>query len=56
MTARAGITVAVMREAIAAAAKHGLRVEVRPDGTMIVEPAKKPRDDANPFDLADMTR
>lgn len=47
MTARATITAAAMREAITAA-KQGVRVEVKPDGTLIVEPIAAARQDADP--------
>lgn len=56
MTARATITAAAMRAAIEAA-KDGVRVEVRPDGTLIVEPVPAVRkDDATDLDLLDMKR
>lgn len=46
MTARATFTAAAMREAIAAA-KQGVRVELKPDGTLIIEPAAVASQDAS---------
>lgn len=55
MTARAIITAAAMRRAIEAA-KDGVRVEVRPDGSMVLEPPRAVREDGNEFDLVDMRK
>lgn len=55
MTQRATITAAAMREAIAAA-KQGVRVEVKPDGTMIIEPAAVVREPVSNLDLIDMRK
>ena len=48
MTARATITAAAMREAIAAVSAGLVRVVMRPDGTTIIEPANTRSDDADP--------
>lgn len=55
MSMRAIITVAAMREAIQAA-KEGLKVEVKPDGTLIIAPAAFERDAGDEFDLVSMKR
>lgn len=50
MTARAAITAAAMREAIAAA-KQGLRVQItRGDTTITLEPEGTPPQPVDPFD------
>lgn len=56
MTARASITAAAMREAIAAA-KQGVRVRIKPDGETIIEPAAAVvSQDVDEFDLIDMRK
>lgn len=51
MTARATITAAAMSRALEAVQSGAIRVEIRPDGTTIIEPVTKPREDAEALDL-----
>lgn len=55
ITARAAITAAAMREAIAAA-REGVRITIKPDGETIIEPALPASQVANEFDLIDMRK
>lgn len=56
MTARATITAAAMREAVAAA-KQGVRVRIKPDGETIIEPAATvAMQEVDEFDLIDMRK